>query len=151
MKLEVRCVGRVRMLEVGNVNINIIENKPIKTFTDLRVYQSLYQAMLKVIKEVIPALPKEEKFDLVDQLRRASKSAPSQLAEGYAKKHHLRSWQKYIADAIGECNEMIHHLSVCRDVYGKNVSTETVNNLIEQYNICGKQLYNLGKNWKNRE
>lgn len=122
-------------------------NTPIRSYTDLIVYQNLYKAMVAVLTKVVPNLPKEEKYDLADQLRRACKSAPSQLAEGYAKKNYKRSWRKYIDDAIGESNEMIHHLSVCRDVYSKFISRELCNDLIQTYNICGKQLYNLGKNW----
>lgn len=123
--------------------------KPIKSYTDLIVYQNLYKAMVMVLTKVVPRLPKEEKYDLADQMRRACKSAPAQLAEGYAKKHHAKSWKKYIDDAIGECNEMIHHLSVCRDVYYQHVPKELSERLIEIYNISGKQLFNLSKNWVN--
>lgn len=125
-------------------------NQPIKSYKDLIVYQSLYQAMVKVLTKIIPRLPREEKYDLVDQMRRACKSAPAQLAEGYAKKNYPRSWKKYIDDAIGESNEMIHHLNVCVDVYAKFVPKELCEELINIYNIIGKQLYNLGKNWVNR-
>lgn len=126
------------------------DRKPIKSFKDLIVYQNLYKAMVLVLTKVIPKLPKEEKFDLVNQMQRACKSAPAQIAEGYAKKHHKKSWQKYIDDAIVECNEMIHHLSCCKDVYYNFIDMKLCEQLIDTYNITGKQLYNLGKNWVNR-
>jgi len=96
------------------------ENDGLKSaysFRDLRVYQNLYKAMVIVLTRIIPKLPEEEKYDLKDQMRRACKAAPALVAEGYAKKNHRRQWQKYLDDAIGECNEMIHHLSVAIDVY----------------------------------
>ena len=48
----------------------------IKSYEDLEVYQNSYRAMLMVFREVLPLLPKEERFDLVDQLRRSSKAIP---------------------------------------------------------------------------
>ena len=121
----------------------------IKSFQDLRVYQNMYKAMVEVLTKVIPALPKEEKFDLVDQMRRASKAGPALLAEGFAKRYQKKNWHKYLNDATGECNEMIHHISVCVDVYSGNVDVELCKSLINSYDICCRQMTNLGKVWKN--
>jgi len=103
--------------------------------------------MKQVLGEAVPNVPKEEKYDLADQMRRACKSAPALIAEGYAKKNYKRNWQKYIDDAIGECNEMIHHLSVCLDIYPKHFDAKLLQELIEAYDIAGKQLYRLGESW----
>jgi len=119
-----------------------------RSFQDLDVYKRLYGCMLIVMKEVLTALPREEKFGLADQMRRASKAPIAIIAEGYAKKNYRKDWQKYINDAIGECNEMIVHISCCRDLYGRFMPIKTLNDLIDSYNICGKQLYKLGQSWK---
>jgi four helix bundle protein len=124
-------------------------NNSIKGFRDLKVYQNLYKAMLVVMKEIILTLPKEEQFDLASQMRRASKAAPALIAEGFAKRYQKKNWQKYINDTIGESNEMIHHLSVCIGVYSKHVDVTKCNDLIDNYDICCKQLTNLGKTWQN--
>lgn len=124
--------------------------KPAYSFQDLEVYQRLYGLMIKILTEVIPQLPKEERFDLVDQLRRSCKAPPALIAEGYAKKNYRKDWQKYLNDAIGECNEIIVHLSCCRDVYGKFIDTKLCQNLIESYTIGGKQLFRLSQSWKNK-
>lgn len=121
---------------------------PIRTFRDLDVYKNLYKAMVVALTKVVPNLPKEEKYDLVSQMSRACKAPLALLAEGYAKKNYKRSWQKYIDDAIGECNEMIVHLSITKDAYYKFVNPKLCDKLIEIYDISGKQLYRLGENWK---
>ena len=59
----------------------------IRSFRDLEVYQRTYAAMLEVMKKVVPQLPREEKYDLKDQLSRSSKVVPRLIAEGYAKRH----------------------------------------------------------------
>lgn len=123
--------------------------KPIRTFQDLDVYQNLYKAMLTVLKEIITKLPKEEKFDLVDQMRRACKAPPALIAEGFAKRYQNKAWAKYIDDTIGECNEMINHLSVCVDAYNDYVDAKLCNEVLDSYIVSVKQLVNLKKSWTN--
>lgn len=113
------------------------------------VYQNLYKAMVVVHTKIISTLPKEERFDLVDQMRRASKAGPALIAEGFAKRYQKRQWHKYLNDTIGECNEMIHHLSICVDVYSKYVDVALCKRTIDLYNISCKQLTKLGQSWQN--
>lgn len=121
----------------------------IKSYRDLIVYQNLYKAMLKVHKELVPRLPRDEKYDLSDQLKRASKSAPALIAEGFAKRYQKRHWNKYILDTIGECNELIHHITVCIDLYPNHVDANLCQELINTYDICCKQLTKLNQSWQN--
>ncbi|RJQ38426.1 four helix bundle protein [Candidatus Microgenomates bacterium] len=125
------------------------KRKPIKTFQDLEIYQNLYRAMITVLTKIIPSLPKEEKFDLVDQMRRCCKAGPALIAEGFAKRYQKKNWEKYINDTLGECNEMIHHLSICIDIYFNHIDTSKCKETISTYNICCRQLTNLKKVWKN--
>ncbi|MBM3254154.1 MAG: four helix bundle protein [Candidatus Omnitrophica bacterium] len=124
--------------------------KPAYSFQDLEVYQNLYKAMISVLTKIITKLPKEEKYDLVDQMRRACKAPPALIAEGYAKKNYQKDWSKYLNDAIGECNEMIVHLSCCKDVYASQVDVKLCQELIQMYDLCGKQLYRLKESWQKR-
>lgn len=125
-------------------------NKIVRSFQDLDVYKRLYDAMLSVHNVVIPQLPRDEKYGLIDQMRRASKAPLAIIAEGYAKKNYRRDWQRYINDAMGECNEMIVHLSCCRDLYS-SLNKDMINKLLDDYNVSGKQLYRLGESWKGKE
>jgi hypothetical protein len=52
------------------------ERKPIRSFYDLEVYQETYKACILVMTQILPRLPKEEQYDLVDQLRRSAKAIP---------------------------------------------------------------------------
>ena len=117
----------------------------IRSFSDLEVYQNTYKASLRVAREILSKLPPREKFDLTDQLSRSSKAVPRLIAEGYAKKHQKAGFQKYLDDALAECNETIVSLSQCRDIYGldKKVSDE----LISSYDISARQIYRLGEAW----
>jgi four helix bundle protein len=125
-----------------------VERQQIKSFKDLIVYQNLYQAMVIVLTKIIPNLPKEEKFDLADQMRRASKAGPALLAEGFAKRYQIKQWRKYLNDTIGESNEMIHHLTVCIDIYGEFVDIQLCKQMIDLYDKSCRQTTKLGQAWK---
>lgn len=109
----------------------------IKSFKDLEVYQNTYKACIEVIKSIIPQIPEIEKNDLRNQLRRSVKAIPRLLAEGYAKRHQAHGFQKYLDDAIGECNETIVGLEQCRDLYGEFIDTKLCENLIDLYDKSG--------------
>ncbi len=85
--------------------------KKIKSFRDLDVYQRTYKAAIEVMTKIIPKLPDSEKYDLKDQLSRSCKAIPRLIAEGYAKRHQKHGFQKYLDDAMAECNETVVSLS----------------------------------------
>ncbi len=122
---------------------------PIRSYRDLRVYQQLYKVMLIVMREIVPNLPKEEKYDLVGQMRRACKAPPALLAEGFAKRYQKKQWRKYLDDCIGECNEMTNHLAVCKDLYSSYVDPNFCETLIESYDSGSRQLFKLRESWQN--
>jgi len=117
--------------------------KRIRSFEHLEVYQNAYEAMRVAYKEIIPKLPKEEDYDLKDQLRRSTKAVPRLIAEGHSKRHQKKSFQKYIDDSMAESNETIVSLSQARDLYPACVDLELSNQLIDTYDKINRQLYNL--------
>ena len=119
--------------------------KPITSFRDLEVYQNTYKAMILVMKEVVLKLPDSEKYDLRDQLSRFCKAIPRLIAEGYAKRHQKAGFQKYLDDAMGECNETIVSLEQVKDIY--RIEIQLCNRLIDIYDKSGRQLYNLSVAW----
>lgn len=123
------------------------DKKPIKSFYDLEVYQGAYQAMLEVFKYILPKLPAEEKYDLVDQLRRSSKAVPRLIAEGYSKRHQKKGFQKYLDDAMAESNETIVSLTQAKDLYSSAVDVKICEKLMDTYDKISRQCYNLAVAW----
>jgi len=123
------------------------DKKRITSFKDLEVYRNTYEAMLIAMGKIVPKLPTSEKYDLADQISRACKSAPRLIAEGYAKRHQKAGFQKYLDDAMAECNEMVVSLSQCRDIYRQHVEIKVCDDLIDIYDKSGRQLYRLGEAW----
>ncbi len=74
------------------MKINV--KRPIGNFEDLNVYQNSYQASIEIMTKIIPKLPIIEKNDLKNQMSRSCKAIPRLIAEGYAKKHQKKGFQK---------------------------------------------------------
>jgi four helix bundle protein len=101
--------------------------------------------MLLVFKELLPKLPENEKYDLRDQLSRSTKAIPRLIAEGYAKKHQKMGFQKYIDDAMAECNETVVGIEMSRDLF--KIDKDFCDKLIDSYDKQGRQLYKLSIAW----
>ncbi|MBE9480106.1 MAG: four helix bundle protein [Bacteroidetes bacterium] len=125
--------------------MNSSSNKKITSFKDLIVYQVTYDSMLKVMKNLIPFLPESEKYDLKSQISRSCKAIPRLIAEGYAKRHQKAGFQKYLDDAMGECNETIVSIEQIKDIYA--IKIDLCSELIKIYDISGRQLYKLAEAW----
>jgi four helix bundle protein len=57
----------------------------LKNFKELKVWQKAYQLCLEIYK-ITRDFPKDEKYGLTSQIRRAAVSVPSNIAEGYGRK-----------------------------------------------------------------
>lgn len=67
----------------------------IRNFTDLEAWKEAHKLTLIVYKHM-RSFPKEEVFGLVSQLRRASISVESCIAEGFARFHYKDRVQFYM-------------------------------------------------------
>lgn len=119
----------------------------IKSFLDLDVYKESFQLSLE-IEDLLKSYPDSEKYLLSDQMRRASRSIPAQIAEGYARRESLKDFQRYLRDCVGEANEMINHLALSKHK-GYIKKDGYADELIDRYNQLGKKLSNLKNNWQN--
>src|SRR5213076_753319 len=61
----------------------------IRTFEDLECWKQCRMLRLFVARQVVPALPKDERYRLGDQLLRAARSTTANIAEGYGRFHFL--------------------------------------------------------------
>ncbi len=77
---------------------------------DLDVYRKLCRLHLDVC-DLARSWPGEERYELGSQIRRASNSAPANLAEKHSDRH-IRNKIEGVNRARGEALETIHHLYV---------------------------------------
>ena len=79
-------------------------------FRKLEVYQLAYQMSMRIF-ELSKKFPKEEKYALTDQIRRASRSVAQNLAEAYRKRRYPNHFISKLTDSDGEAAET----TVCID------------------------------------
>ena len=120
----------------------------IKSYEDLDVYQNSYKGMLIIFRKILCSLPVQEKYDLVDQLRRSSKAIPRLIAEGHSKRHQAKGFQKYIDDAHAESNETIVSLTQAKDLYATIDELDLYCELIDLYDKISRQLFRLSASWR---
>lgn len=118
---------------------------PIKTYRDLNVFRESYQLALDVSRAT-RLLPSHEQFELGRQLRRAARSIPVNIVEGWAKRASPQEFKRYLQIAIGSCEECKFWLEMGRDEgYFK---VETCEEFGNRFNVVGAMLRSLWKNWK---
>lgn len=82
------------------------QNTKHKNHKDLIVYQRAYQVSLDIYKRS-SAFPKEEKYAITDQLRRASSSVCANIAEGYGRQLTSNiDFKRFLVIAKGSCQEV---------------------------------------------
>jgi four helix bundle protein len=117
----------------------------IRSFRDLEVWQR-GMALLQPVHELVLRFPDYEKFDLASQLRRACKSVPANIAEGYAKRRSAKEFRAYLANAMGSATEMEVHMEIARGL--GYISPEQAEHFVSEYQIVARQLYRLIEKWR---
>ena len=86
----------------------------MRNYKDLLVWEKAHKLTLAIYKET-SAFPKEERFGLTSQVRRASSSIPANLAEGCGRRSD-GEMGRFIQIAMGSGAELSYHLLLCRDL-----------------------------------
>ena len=76
----------------------------ISSYKDLRVYQNALDAAMKVF-ELTKHFPKDEKYSLVDQMRRSSRSVCANIAEAWRKRRYEAAFIAKLSDSETEACE----------------------------------------------
>lgn len=110
------------------------------TYRELDVYKRSYRLAIESHHFSL-TLPKYLQFDLGDQIRRASRSIPSDIAEGYARNQSDKDILTFLKRAQGSCDEVLFQLEFLKDV--GLLSEEKYTYFVQEYIICSKQITNL--------
>lgn len=119
---------------------------PIKTYKDLNVFNASYRLALSVSR-TSRGFPGSEQFELARQLRRAARSVPANIVEGWAKRSSSAEFKRYLQVAIGSCDECKLWLEMSRDE--GFLSVQDCSKLENEFNLVGAMLKSLWKHWKN--
>jgi len=109
----------------------------IQSYRDLEVYQLSFKLAVEVDR-VSRTLPKHEMYEEGSQLRRAAKSIPANIAEGFGRRRYKNEYIRFLIYALASCDETRVHLDLLHET--GVLAPKLYHNLSEQYDILGKKL-----------
>lgn len=86
----------------------------IQSFTDLNAWKEGHTLVLEIYEKT-KLFPSEEKFGLIDQMRRCAVSVTSNIAEGFSRKGNKEKMQ-FLYTALGSLTELQNQLLIARDI-----------------------------------
>ncbi|MGC9338048.1 MAG: four helix bundle protein [Candidatus Cloacimonadia bacterium] len=112
--------------------------KEIKTHEDLDVWKGAIDFVTNIYRET-NKFPKSERYGLTNQIRRASVSIPSNIAEG-ASRNSTKDYLHFLYIALGSISEVETQLQIA-----KNLDYLKSDNLLKDIkNIKGKLINLIG-------
>lgn len=105
------------------------------------VYQNAIE-LVKSIYQLLSLFPTKEQYNLCDQLRRASVSIPSNIAEGMSRFSYKEKLH-FIEISYGSLMEVMCQLEISKEL--NYISQEQLKNLEEKITVIAKQLSMLRK------
>jgi four helix bundle protein len=91
-----------------------MEEEPTKTFEDLEAWKAGRELRVFVFRQIVPILKNLKEFDLLDQIKRASRSVTHNIAEGHGRFHFMDNY-RFCSQARGSLNEVLDQFITCHD------------------------------------
>ena len=83
-------------------------------YRDLKFWSESKELSVEVYR-MTTGFPKEEKFGIVDQMRRASVSIPSNIAEGSSRNSN-KDFNRFLGYSMGSAYELETQLEISKDL-----------------------------------
>ncbi len=109
-------------------------------FRDLIVYQKSYSLAMEIFK-ITKSFPKEEKYSLVDQIRRSSRSVPANISEAWVKRKYPKSFISKLLDSLAEEAETEVWIDMSKDC--EYIDVQLHKSLLERYQEVAKMLNSM--------
>lgn len=103
-------------------------------FTELEVWKES-RKFRNMIRELIIKLPDDEKYGLISQMRRASRSVTHNIAEGHGRFHYQENIQ-FCRMVRGSLKEVLDQLTVALDE--QYITKSEYESYIPQYLSCNR-------------
>ena len=117
-----------------------------KSYRDLEVWQRSMR-LAKRVYQATQKFPADERLGLTNQLRRASVSVPSNLAEGHAR-FGPGEFSRFISIAMGSVAEIETQILLSTDL--GYLTGELSREILEELETIGKMLRGLAKSISKR-
>jgi len=112
-------------------------------YKDLIVFQKAYRLAMDIFEET-KSFPQNEKFSLIDQMRRSSRSVCSNLAEAYRRRKYKPHFLSKLSDSETENTETEVWLDFSKDC--KYLSLKKYEDFFQRNTEVGKLIWYMINN-----
>ena len=113
----------------------------IKSFRDLKIWQKGIE-LVKEVYKITKNFPKEEQYGLSSQMRRAAVSIPSNVAEGFRRRHN-KEYKQFLNISLGSSAELETQIVIAKELEYIEGSKEK--ELVELIDHISRMISNLIK------
>ena len=119
----------------------------VKTIRDLLVWQKSMELVLTSYR-LSAGLPKDERFALASQIRRAATSIPANIAEGFGR-WNAREFSRFLSIASGSLRELETHFLIAQQL--GYLPPSRVNSLLQNVDEVARIIYAMISKIKARQ
>ena len=109
-------------------------------FRDLIVYQKSYKLAMEIF-EITKSFPKEEKYSLIDQIRRSSRAVPANISAAWVRRKYPKFFISKLLDALEEEAETEVWIDMSNDC--KYIDDQLHSSLMDRYQEIAKMLHSM--------
>lgn len=117
----------------------------VKTHRDLEIYQIAFELAMRVF-ELSKKLPIEDRYSMTDQMRRSSRSAATNITEGWRKRRYEAAFVSKLSDSETEAAETQTWLEFC--VHCGYLTRDDVAEVYQKYNVLLAKIVTMINNPK---
>jgi len=108
--------------------MNSTDEGKIRNFKDLKIWQRGVE-LVKLIYVITNSFSVDEKYGLVSQMRRSAVSIPSNIAEGFMRRHN-KEYKQFLYIALGSLAELETQIIISKEI------KLCINRRLHQHFIC---------------
>jgi len=113
----------------------------IRNFRDLNIWK-LGVEIVEDVYKLTKSFPKDELYGLSAQMKRCAVSIPSNVAEGFARKHN-KEYKQFLYITLGSCAELETQIEIASSL--EYIKEEEKKNSLEKINHVTRMVMNLLK------
>lgn len=111
---------------------------PVFSYTDLEIYKIAHRLAVEIHVMTLKELPKFEAYEEGSQTRRAAKSIPTNIAEGFGRRRYKAEYIRFLIYSLAPCDEISEHLRLLKDTI--SLPSERSEYFLKSYDELGRKI-----------
>jgi four helix bundle protein len=115
VRLEAVFSQIISIIHFSILNGNGLFYEKMRNYKNYLVWNESHELVLFIYKQIVPLLPRDERYELTSQMKRAAYSIPINIAEGCGRNSD-KDFNHYLDVSLGSANELQYCILLIRDL-----------------------------------